>query len=196
MATTISNPATFSSVRNAFSTEGYGTSTSFYAYRQGGGIVPSSSEFNVIGAGTSGDPLQLSQFNGFSVPSLITLTNDSVEWAPPLPVATVQWTTTFDGWVAYTNNNGDTVNQYRYCPSGVSTSLFQVRADVTAGFIDFSSPSPTGTWLSCSETRAWNLTSIGGGEPQDAELFVQIRRASDQVVLASCTVYLYSNATG
>lgn len=69
MATTISNPATFSSVRNAFSTEGYGTSTSFYAYRQGGGIVPATSGFNAIGAGTAGDPLQLSQFNGFTVPS-------------------------------------------------------------------------------------------------------------------------------
>lgn len=67
MATTISNPATFSSVRAAFSAEGYGSSTSFYAYRQGGGIVPATSDFNQIGAGTSGDPLQLSQFNGFTV---------------------------------------------------------------------------------------------------------------------------------
>lgn len=70
MPTTISNPATFSSVRNAFNTEAYGTSTSFFAYRQGGGIVPATSTFNVIGAGTAGDPLQLSQFNGFTVPSL------------------------------------------------------------------------------------------------------------------------------
>lgn len=196
MPTTISNPATFSSVRNAFNTEGYGTSTSFFAYRQGGGIVPDTSAFNIVGAGTAGDPLQLSQFSNFTVPSVITLNNDNVSWAPPIPVATVQWATTLDGWVAYTNNNGDTVNQYRYCPSGVSTSLFEVRADVTSGFIDFSSPAPTGTWLSCSETRAWNLTSVGGGEPKDAELFVQIRRASNQVVLASNTVILYTNATG
>ena len=72
MPTSISNPATFSSVRTAFNTEGYGTSTSFYAYRQGGGIVPATSPFNAIGAGTSGDPLRLSQFSGFSVPSLYT----------------------------------------------------------------------------------------------------------------------------
>lgn len=70
MATSITNPASFSSVRTAFNAEGYGISTSLYAYRQGGGIVPATSTFNVIGAGTAGDPLSLSQFNGFSVPSL------------------------------------------------------------------------------------------------------------------------------
>lgn len=69
MPTVISNPASLSSVRNAFNAEGYGISTSLFAYRQGGGIVPNLPAFNVIGAGTSGDPLRLSQFNGFSVPS-------------------------------------------------------------------------------------------------------------------------------
>jgi hypothetical protein len=72
MPTTISTNATFSSVRSAFSAEGYGTSTSFFAYRQGGGIVPDTSTFNVIGAGTQGDPLRLHQFSGFVVPSLVT----------------------------------------------------------------------------------------------------------------------------
>lgn len=70
MPTSISNPASFSSVRTAFNAEGYGLSTSLFAYRQGGGIVPATTPFNVIGAGTGGDPLQLSQFNGFSVPSI------------------------------------------------------------------------------------------------------------------------------
>ena len=77
MPTSVSNPASFSSVRTAFNTEGYGISTSFYAYRQGGGIVPASSGFNVIGAGTGGDPLQLTQFNGFSVPSAVDISNKS-----------------------------------------------------------------------------------------------------------------------
>lgn len=74
MPTTISNPASFSSVRNAFNTHGYGISTSLFAYRQGGGIVPSSSGFNAIGAGTAGDPLRLSQFSGFTVPDLLRFT--------------------------------------------------------------------------------------------------------------------------
>ena len=75
MPTVISNPASFTSVRNAFQTRGYGTANnSLLAYRQGGGIVPSSSAFDGIGAGTSGDPLRLSQFSGFSVPDLLRFT--------------------------------------------------------------------------------------------------------------------------
>jgi hypothetical protein len=73
--TVISNPASFTSVRNAFQTRGYGAvNNSLLAYRQGGGIVPSSSAFDGIGAGTSGDPLRLSQFSGFSVPDLLRFT--------------------------------------------------------------------------------------------------------------------------
>jgi hypothetical protein len=80
MPSVISNPASFSSVRTAFNAEGYGISDSFFAYRQGGGIVPATSPFNGIGAGTVGDPLQLSQFNGFSVPSfeIINISNHNV----------------------------------------------------------------------------------------------------------------------
>jgi hypothetical protein len=73
--TVISSPASFTSVRNAFETRGYGAANnSLFAYRQGGGIVPSSSTFNSIGAGTSGDTLNLSQFSGFSVPDLLRFT--------------------------------------------------------------------------------------------------------------------------
>jgi hypothetical protein len=72
VATTISNPASFSSVRSAFTAESFGSSTSFFAYRQGAGIVPATAYFNAIGAGTAGDPLRLSQFSGFIVPSPAT----------------------------------------------------------------------------------------------------------------------------
>lgn len=75
MPTTISNPASFSSARSAFNAEGYGISTSFFAYRQGGGIVPATSGFNAIGAGTAGDPLQMSQFSGFVVPAIVDISN-------------------------------------------------------------------------------------------------------------------------
>ena len=75
MPTVISNPASFSSVRSAFQTRGYGTANnSLLAYRQGGGIVPSSSTFDTIGAGTAGDQLRLGQFSGFSVPDLLRFT--------------------------------------------------------------------------------------------------------------------------
>ena len=78
MATTIINPAQFNSgggnsIRSAFNTEGYGVSTSFFAYRQGGGIVPATAAFDGIGAGTVGDPLRMSQFSGFVVPSQLAV---------------------------------------------------------------------------------------------------------------------------
>jgi len=65
----ISNPASLSSIRTAFNAEGYGISTSLFAYRQGGGIVPNTTAFNAIGAGSAGDPLSMSQFSGFNVPA-------------------------------------------------------------------------------------------------------------------------------
>lgn len=84
MATTIINPAQFNSgggnsIRSAFNTEGYGVSTSFFAYRQGGGIVPATAAFDGIGAGTGGDPLRMSQFSGFVVPSQVFFTTSLTE---------------------------------------------------------------------------------------------------------------------
>lgn len=84
MAITILNPARFNNdggvggrqfIRAAFFDEGYGSSESFFAYRQGGGIVPSTSTFNIIGAGTAGDPLRMSQFSGFVVPAIVDISN-------------------------------------------------------------------------------------------------------------------------
>lgn len=60
----VSNPATFSSVRTEFAP--FGTSTSLYAYRRGGGIIPDVSQFSGIGLGTEASPLKLSQFAGLS----------------------------------------------------------------------------------------------------------------------------------
>ena len=84
MPTVISNPASFSSVRSAFQTRGYGAANnSLLAYRQGGGIVPSSSTFDTIGAGTAGDQLRLGQFSGFSVPDLLRFTTTFTANNPP-----------------------------------------------------------------------------------------------------------------
>jgi hypothetical protein len=74
MATAISNPASFSSVRSAFNAENLGISTSFKDYRLGGPIVPFTSPFYSIGAATPGDDLKLSQFSGFVVPFTCNLT--------------------------------------------------------------------------------------------------------------------------
>lgn len=68
----VSSPPTFGaatnpaagSVRKEF--ESLGSNTSLYAYRRGGGIVPDTSYYSGIGLGTSGSPLQLTQFAGLT----------------------------------------------------------------------------------------------------------------------------------
>jgi hypothetical protein len=82
MATTISNPASFSSVRFAFFNERYtetyteipgeplpAAPTNLNAYRRGGGFVPDTAAFSAIATGVGEDKLRLSQFSGFTVPS-------------------------------------------------------------------------------------------------------------------------------
>lgn len=69
MATAVSNPASFSSVRSACSAEGYGSSTSFSGYNRGGGIVPDHA--NTAGVSASDAGLALSQFSGITIPSSV-----------------------------------------------------------------------------------------------------------------------------
>lgn len=69
----VSNPPTFGaasnpaagSVRKEF--EPLGSSTSLYAYRRGGGIIPDTSYYSGVGLGTTESPLKLTQFAGLTV---------------------------------------------------------------------------------------------------------------------------------
>jgi hypothetical protein len=95
MATTISNPASLSSVRFAFFSEGYTDTGSeipgeplppapanLNAYRRGGGFVPNTPAFSAIATGVGDDLLKLSQYSGFTVPpssAIATLTNHSAD---------------------------------------------------------------------------------------------------------------------
>jgi hypothetical protein len=84
MATTISNPASLSSVRFAFFSEGYTDTGSeipgeprppapanLNAYRRGGGFVPNTPAFSAIATGVGDDLLKLSQYSGFTVPNAV-----------------------------------------------------------------------------------------------------------------------------
>lgn len=72
----VSNPPTFGaitnpapgSVRAEFAQ--LGSSTSLYAYRRGGPIIPDTTDYAQIGYGTVASPLKLSQFAGLSIPSV------------------------------------------------------------------------------------------------------------------------------
>lgn len=112
MAVTILNPARFNDdgglgtrrfIRTAFFDEGYGVSSSFYAYRQGGGIVPATSAFDIIGAGTPEDPLRMSQFSGFVVPSQYL---DVQTITPDVAIIFSGDFTSLVYWHGYASNNG------------------------------------------------------------------------------------------
>jgi hypothetical protein len=171
--TTISNPASFSSVRTAFNTEGYGISTSFFAYRQGGGIVPATSGFNAIGAGTSGDPLQLTQFNGFTVPSLVTFNPEggaSVGTAvylisdEPYGQAVLTVSCTQNAVWTYTKT----------LDSGNGNEFVSLSSGDTNTSITFTLDSLPG-WDFQLSRRIWNLSATSGGITQ----YWQINLRSD-----------------
>ena len=202
MPTTISNPASFSSVRTAFNTEGYGISTSFFAYRQGGGIVPATSGFNAIGAGTSGDPLQLTQFNGFTVPSsdVISIANDFIAadavYESDLDFNTATYGIRSNGTIdaSHTSTNGGgsdglTHNTNWITPTS-SASLYEVRATKVSG----DTPNAVGgaalnTWLPCTSNRFWGLYLTGVGR-FDCVLTIEIRDAATQTVRDTATITL------
>lgn len=134
MSTTISNPASFSSVRAACTAEGYGSSANFSAYTRGGGIVPNNA--NTAGIATVASSLRLSQFSGVTILRPVhTLSasgsfsgsfSDSI--APPSTVGgnTNSVTITQSGGVgpftyswAYLSGDNATINS----PSAATTSL-------------------------------------------------------------------------
>jgi len=154
MAVTILNPARFNDdggvggrqfIRAAFFDEGYGVSSSFKAYAQGAGIVPATAAFDIIGAGTAGDPLRMSQFSGFVVPSL-TLDTQTVTVG----------TLSFKG----INNYGFDSGIY----GSISDGTFNPISNATITALVWSS-SGYGVLLRLSGNRAnsgWNTVTING----------------------------------
>lgn len=217
MPTTISNPATFSSVRNAFNTEGYGISTSFLAYRQGGGIVPATSAFNAIGAGTGPpqpDPLQLTQFNGFTVPSqlAVSLGNhalDGVSDAVDPISSTIYFTLDSSGIasVDYSSTSGSaelTIDSVPQIGTGTfnietwldggSSSDIEVYVTQTSGSTLLVGSSALGTYLNLGTTRQWGLQSVRstlGSQSKACTLSVSFVQASNRSnVLDTATINL------
>lgn len=126
------------SVRQAFNAEGYGISTSLFAYRQGGGIVPATSGFNVIGAGTAGDPLRLSQFSGFSVPSPIldtfTLTASQFTVTPQKgePYQVYGFVSPSYPWIMASSSGGGSLSDSTFAVTG--TTILGLSVSIAFGF--------------------------------------------------------------
>jgi len=214
MAKTILNPARFTTdplgsrnyIRAAFFDEGYGVSTSFKAYVQGGSIVPASSAFNAIGAGTVGDPLRMSQFNGFVVPSLVNITDQSIVASGAgfdQASATVEYSLLSNG-TARTLRIGDFLYEDIAIPGewlvgGTTASDFSVRA--TAQVYNVGGDSyfngTLNTWESLSSTRAWSLAVDTRNSSAQASviLLVQIARTSNtSAILDSAEIGLQVDA--
>ncbi len=219
MATTISNPASFSSVRTAFNAEGYGLSTSFFAYRQGGGIVPATSPFNAIGAGTGGDPLQLSQFNGFVVPSpsgtaslsahtlsatalayndvacsaltALEIRNDRALYG--LANANGDDNTMIIDGTDYANPSGTSgyIAVQNWLSAGGDVSLWSCQAVPISGTPDAGSAA-TNTWLSMSSNRLWSVTAASNSSQRSRS---KIFSFTLQLALTSDTSTVLASAT-
>lgn len=224
MATSISNPASFSSVRTAFNTEGYGISNSLFAYRQGGGIVPATAPFNAIGAGTAGDPLQLSQFSGFSVPSIVVDTVFIEDLSLYASVGAVFNGTAFTSLIF---NTDGTLGYYLYLlnsGTGRSTSIYQGATTIASGGISltglvsgmwklsgnasdyeiFISKNGVYTTISGATNNAWSnmntqITLSVNASVTDAvnqEFNISIRSASTQTVLANALITMDALGAG
>ena len=194
MPTTISTPARFSSVRTAFNAEGYGISTSFFAYRQGGGIVPATSEFNVIGAGTVGDPLRMSQFSGFTVPSPVQININSTTVDATFFGAT-QASAVFgvdaDGFTytgAYTTAQSFTQGP-QWCIPANQASNYEIFATLIVGPLSFGT---TGSWLPLSNDQYWRLT-VGTQNEGSAQFNLSIRKIGTTTILTTATITLYAS---
>ena len=206
MAVTIVNPARFNDdglgtrrfIRAAFFDEGYGVSSSFAAYAQGAGIVPATSAFDVIGAGTAGDPLRMSQFSGFTVPSLdvISIANDYISTdtvhESDLDFNTTTYGIRSNGTIdaSATSTLGGqsdgTTNGSNWITPTSSASLYEVRATKVSGDTP-NAGSALNTWLACTTTRSWALYLTGLGR-FDCVLTIEIRDAATQTVRDTATI--------
>lgn len=165
MPTTIPPQATFSAVRNAFNTEGYGISSSFFAYRRtnGGTIVPDAPAFSGIGAGTVGSPLQLSQFNGFTVPTLTPTVIFTPEGGTTVGTAVVVSSDVAfqEAEVIISCNQNATWNYVRTSTSGTGTQFVNLSTGGVGTEIIFRLDTTSGI-----ATRTFSLNATASGVTQ------------------------------
>jgi hypothetical protein len=77
---------------------------------------------------------------------------------------------------------GDWIN-----PRGAAGNTYEARATVTSGSL---SSGTTGSWLALGTTRTWTLQAVPGVGVLQAVFTLEIRRASDAIVVDSATITL------
>lgn len=99
--------------------------------------------------------------------------------------STAEYSLKNDGVAQYIDSVGTTPISGEWLVSG-SAADFEVRATATSGTLTYGT---TGSWESLGTTRAWGVTRTTIGI-KSCTLTIEIRRASDGVVLDSATITL------
>ena len=152
--------------------------------------------FLAIGAGTAGDPLRLSQFSGFSVPSpvVISLTSltglnyiNNIVMAGETAIAVYQIAS--NGKV-YKTQGATTTEVEQWCTPTSEASNYEVYATLNSSAGGGLDSGTTGAWLSLNTNRTWAVYESTSGNLSSVELGMQIRRIGTSTVLASATITL------
>lgn len=102
--------------------------------------------------------------------------------------ATAQYRLSSDGSIDATQGSNTIVNNVGFWFEDVdSPSDYEVRATADPGSV---SSGTLNTWQSLGTSRTWTLSSPTVSGNQEVALVVEIRRASDQEVLATATITL------
>lgn len=101
--------------------------------------------------------------------------------------ATAQYRLSNDGSIDATQGTNTIQNVGFWFEDVDSPSDYECRATADPGEV---SSGTLNTWLSLGTSRTWTLSSPTVSGVLEGEIFVEIRRASDQVVLDSATITL------
>lgn len=77
-------------------------------------------------------------------------------------------------------------------PKGSASDFYEARATVTSGSL---TSGTAGSWLPLGTTRTWTKTATPGTGVQTCVFTLEIRRASDSVVVDTATITLQAEST-
>jgi hypothetical protein len=111
-------------------------------------------------------------------------TAESEEISPAAATATFRLTSA--GNIEHTTGDNTIVDMGDWITPQTNMANYECRADIVSGSL---STGTTGAWQSLASTRTWTLQQVTNGT-STASFTLQIRRASDAVVMDSATITL------
>lgn len=127
-----------------------------------------------------GDAIQISNFTAES------------STTPPA-AATAVFRLETDGDIGATQGNNTVVDVGNWIsPQGAASDFYEARATVTSGSL---SSGTAGVWLGLGTQRSWSVLSASGAGLRTCIFTLEIRRASDSVVLDTATITLQADSS-